>query len=158
MGRLDEAEEWLEWYEALADGTGRITARAAALRCRGLLSVARGRPADGIATLEASLALAVTSVDPLGAGRTSLVLGAALRRVHHLREARTALEDARARFSAQGARSWAEACDRELRRIGGRRASGLGLTPTQHQVAEMVAEGRSNREVAAALFVTERTI
>ena len=52
---------------------------------------------------------------------------------------------------------WAEKARAELGRIGGRRRT-EGLTPAEGRVAELVAEGRANREVAAALFLSERTV
>jgi DNA-binding CsgD family transcriptional regulator len=42
--------------------------------------------------------------------------------------------------------------------MGGRSPSGSGLTPTELRLAELVAEGRSNKEIAAALFVTPKTV
>ena len=48
--------------------------------------------------------------------------------------------------------------DRELARIGGRTAAGTGLTASEERVAALVAEGRTNREVAAALFLSQRTV
>jgi DNA-binding NarL/FixJ family response regulator len=56
-----------------------------------------------------------------------------------------------------GAAPWAGRAEREARRTGGRTAA-AGLTTTEHRVAELVAEGRSNAEVAAALFVTVKTV
>jgi len=53
---------------------------------------------------------------------------------------------------------WAEHARDELARIGGRRPSKGALTPTERQLAALVAEGRSNKEVAAALFVTPKTV
>jgi DNA-binding CsgD family transcriptional regulator len=46
----------------------------------------------------------------------------------------------------------------ELARIGGRAPSRGELTESERRIAELVAEGRTNREVAAALFVTEHTV
>jgi DNA-binding CsgD family transcriptional regulator len=56
-----------------------------------------------------------------------------------------------------GARLWAGRARAELGRIGGRARSD-GLTPTEQRVADLVAEGRSNKEVADALFVSVRTV
>jgi DNA-binding NarL/FixJ family response regulator len=60
-------------------------------------------------------------------------------------------------FEELGVPLWAEAARAEIARIGGRTA-GDGLTPSEHRVASLVANGRSNREVAAELFVTVRTV
>ena len=56
-----------------------------------------------------------------------------------------------------GAASWAEKARAELGSIGGRERE-EGLTPAERRVADLVAEGRTNREVAAALFLGERTV
>ena len=60
-------------------------------------------------------------------------------------------------FEQLGAATWVEKARSELGRIGGRRRE-EGLTPAESRVAALVVEGRTNREVAAALFVTERTV
>ena len=75
-----------------------------------------------------------------------------------MRDARTALREALAAFDELGARIWSEKARRELARIGGRTASGTELTVSEERVAALVAEGRTNREVAAALFLSERTV
>ncbi|HEX9550424.1 MAG TPA: helix-turn-helix transcriptional regulator, partial [Candidatus Limnocylindrales bacterium] len=56
-----------------------------------------------------------------------------------------------------GAESWAASTRAELARIGGRPRSG-GLSASELRVASLVAEGRTNREIAAALFLSERTV
>jgi DNA-binding NarL/FixJ family response regulator len=57
-----------------------------------------------------------------------------------------------------GATIWAERAREELSRISGRAPASGELTPSEHRVAELVAQGRTNREVAAALFLAERTV
>ncbi|MGH2805236.1 MAG: response regulator transcription factor, partial [Thermoleophilaceae bacterium] len=84
--------------------------------------------------------------------------GAALRRSKRKRAAREALEEAVEVFTARGARLFAAAATRELGRISGRAASPGELTPSERRVAELVASGRTNREVAAALVLAERTV
>ena len=53
---------------------------------------------------------------------------------------------------------WAERARAELGRISGRAPSRGELTVSERRVAELVAEGKTNREVAAALYVTPRTV
>jgi DNA-binding NarL/FixJ family response regulator len=73
--------------------------------------------------------------------------------------ARESLERAAAAFDVQGAPGWAERTRAELARVGARRPRASGeLTPTQRRVAELVAEGRSNKEIAQTLFVTVNTV
>ena len=95
---------------------------------------------------------------PLDRGRTLLALGAAQRRVKRRREARETLEEALAVFERIGAALWAERARAELKRISGRAATPGALTPAEERVAALVAEGKTNREVAAALFLSDRTV
>ena len=61
-------------------------------------------------------------------------------------------------FDRIGAELWAERAQAELARISGRAATPGALTPAEERVAALVAEGRTNREVAAALYLSDRTI
>src|SRR4029453_10335164 len=94
---------------------------------------------------------------PFERARTLIVLGTLHRRAKHKAAARAALEEAVAILDGMGARLWAAGARGELGRIGGRAATD-GLTPTEQRVADLVAEGRSNKEVAAELFVSVRTV
>jgi DNA-binding CsgD family transcriptional regulator len=98
------------------------------------------------------------STDPFHHARTLLALGRTQRRAKRRGAARTTLEDALERFERLGAPLWAEQTRAELARIGGRTASGDGLTQAERRIADLVAEGRSNREVAAALFLTVHSV
>jgi DNA-binding NarL/FixJ family response regulator len=69
-----------------------------------------------------------------------------------------ALTQALELFDQLGAALWAERAASELARIPGRAPAGEGLTGTERQVAELVALGLSNKEVAASLSVTVRTV
>jgi DNA-binding CsgD family transcriptional regulator len=68
------------------------------------------------------------------------------------------LERAITVFEELGASVWAQHARNELARVGGRGPSKGELTPTERQLAALVAEGRSNKEVAAVLFVTPKTV
>ena len=83
--------------------------------------------------------------------------GVVRRRARKKRDAREAIQAALDGFEELGAATWVEKARGELGRIGGRTRE-EGLTPAERRVAALVAEGRTNREVAAALFVTERTV
>ena len=65
---------------------------------------------------------------------------------------------ARRSSSGIGAALWAERARAELKRISGRAATPGALTPAEERVAALVAEGKTNREVAAALFLSDRTV
>jgi DNA-binding CsgD family transcriptional regulator len=157
-GRLDEAAELLDWFAQLADDARREHARAAVDRCRGMLLAARGDGRGAIEALEASRTRYEQLEHPFDRARTLLALGAAQRRSLRRRDARATLQAAVTMFDELGAAVWGASARRELGAISGRQASGDGLTAAEARVAELVADGRTNREVAAALYLTERTI
>jgi DNA-binding CsgD family transcriptional regulator len=158
LRRLDEAEEHLTWFEGNAERLGRRSGQGAAARCRGFLAAARGDLAGALTAFEDALAHHDAAPIPFDRARTLLALGAARRRAKERRAARTALEDARGVFGALGARIWEQRAVAELARIGGRAPSSGELTPVERRVAELVAAGRTNKEVAAALFLSTRTV
>jgi DNA-binding CsgD family transcriptional regulator len=159
LGRLDEAAELLDWHEGNAVRLGRRGATASSRRCRGLLSAAQGALDEALAHFcETALAEHDAVPLPFDRARTLLVSGATLRRAKRKADARDRLEEAVAAFDELSATAFAEKAGAELARIGGRRRSEGGLTATERQIAELVAEGRSNKEVAADLFVTVKTV
>jgi DNA-binding CsgD family transcriptional regulator len=158
LDRPDDAIELLDWYEGNARRLERASTRAACMRCRGLLASQAGALDDALAAYEEALAWHGLVEIPLDRGRTLLALGAAQRRAKRRREARETLETALGIFERIGAELWTERARAELRRISGRAATPGALTPAEERVAALVAEGKTNREVAAALFLSERTV
>jgi DNA-binding CsgD family transcriptional regulator len=158
LGRRAEALELLDWYEGNARRLERAAAVASCMRCRGLLASADGRMDAALAAFEEALDWHAKVELPLDRGRTLLALGVAQRRAKRRREARETLEKARAIFERIGAALWAERARAELKRISGRAATPGALTPAEERVAALVAEGKTNREVAAALFLSDRTV
>ncbi len=158
LGRLDEAEDHLTWFAANAERLRRASGQGAAARCRGFLAAARGQPAEALTSFEDALAHHDISPMPFDRARTLLALGSARRRAKERRAARGALEEARDVFSSLGARIWERRAAAELGRIGGRAPSAGELTPVERRVAELVAAGRSNKEVAGVLFLSTRTV
>jgi DNA-binding NarL/FixJ family response regulator len=91
--------------------------------------------------------------------RTLLALGTALRRRRKRAAGRASLEEATAAFDAIGSTGWAERAREELTRVSGRRRSAANeLTESERRAAELAARGLSNKEIAAALFVTVHTV
>ena len=158
LGRREEAIELLGWYEGNARRLERVSALANCARCRGSLAAQCGVPEDAVEAYEEALDWHAKVEVPLDRGRTLLAFGGAQRRMKRRREARTTLEEALAVFEGLGAALWAERTRAELKRISGRAATPGALTPAEERVAALVAEGKSNREVAAALFLSDRTV
>ena len=145
-------------WEELARSLDRPWPLSVALRCRGLLLGAEKDLPAALAVFEESLAQHRRAEDPYQLARTLLAFGGTQRRAKQRRAARESLERAEALFSNLGAAGWAEKARHELGRIGGRVSSGAALTPRERKFAELVAEGRSNKEIAAALFVTPKSV
>jgi DNA-binding CsgD family transcriptional regulator len=180
LDRADEAEPVLAELEVGAERTGGAWARAAVHRCRALLG-----PEEEIdANLAAALAAHAEPAMPFEAARTRLAIGERLRRARRRADARVQLAAAAEGFAAADARSWTERAESELAAAGGpaRATNGGGtvaatgderaatpaaaadvgatdtLTARERDVCELVAAGRTNREVAAALFLSPRTV
>jgi DNA-binding CsgD family transcriptional regulator len=156
----------VETATTLSTELGRRAARlrapwalALALRCEGLIAEAQGDPEGAVAAYRRALEQHTRQDRPPERARTELVLGRALRRARHKRAAREALERSVAGFESIGAELWAQRARQELSRIGGRRASPEGqLSATERSIAGLVAEGRTNQEVAVALHMSPRTV
>jgi DNA-binding CsgD family transcriptional regulator len=151
---------WLDDIATFAAGTG--TAWAAAATEHGRALVAQG---DDVGRhLARALELHEGSMRRVDAARTQLAYGEWLRRSRRRVDARPHLRAALQTFDDLGARRWAERAAQELRasgeRVEGRtvEAAGPGLTPTERQVAGLVAQGLATRDVAARLFVSPRTV
>ncbi|TML56593.1 MAG: LuxR family transcriptional regulator [Actinobacteria bacterium] len=158
LGRFDDAETLLGELAAHVERTGRRRRRAAVARCRALIAAARGDRATAATAAEEAVVRCGDGPEPLECARALLVLGQVRRRAKQRGAAREALDGARALFEEIGAPLWAERARAELGRVGGRRASPDELTPGERRIAELVARGRTNREVAAELFVTVHTV
>jgi DNA-binding CsgD family transcriptional regulator len=159
LGRWDEARPVAASLERQARATGISWALGAAMRCRALV-------ADADAEAEAAFQEALRFHESAGAfehARTELCFGEQLRRRGHRRDARMHLGTALEAFDGNGATPWAERARAELRASGltlRRRqpAARDQLTPQELQISRLVAEGKTNRDVAATLFVTPKTV
>ncbi len=145
-------EAWVECFDVPAP-------RATLARCRGLL--ADRAQADGY--FFEALKLHQAGTDPLDEARTRLNLGEHLRRTGRPAAARPHLRAAMEAFDSLGARLLADRAAEELRASGevARRhlPSGISdLTPRERQVARLAAAGHSNGEVAARLFLSQKTV
>jgi tetratricopeptide (TPR) repeat protein len=150
LARLDEAEALLERLELQGRTLDRPWATATAGRGRGLLSAARGDLPAARRALEQALVEHRRVPQPFDLARTLLVKGEVERRAKQKRAARSALEQALGIFQDLGAPLWARRARDDLARVGGAvPPSSSELTPTEQRIAQLVGEGKKNREVAA---------
>ena len=159
LGEQDEARRLAAEELALARTWGAPRALGAALRAAGLIEGGH----DGLALLKEAVAVLTDSSARLEHAKARTELGAALRRAKRRSEAREQLRKALELATVCGAAPLAAHAETELLATGARprriSLSGVeSLTPSERRVAQMAAEGPTNREIARALFVTPRTV
>ena len=156
-GRLDEAGDRIDRYTRWAQHSSSPARRSVFARSRALLG-------EGDVQEQFETALAPeAAISPFLQARTELLYGEWLRRKRQRREARQHLRRAAELFRQVGAPPWAERAEGELRATGEtarrRDPSTLDeLTPQELQIAGLVADGMTNRQIAAQLFLSPRTI
>ena len=160
-GRLDEAETFLDHHERVARARGHRSTMARLGYARGRLHGALGDLGLARAAFERSLELLDELPLPYDRARVNFAYGQTLRRAGKRREADAVMRTARELFVALGAISYVARCDRELKAGGVSRRQDRGpsqLTPQETSVGDLVARGRSNREVATELFISVKTV
>lgn len=159
IGRRDEAGALAAEYLERADAKGQPWAMARARRTRGLVA-----PDDEVdAWFSAAIGAHAQTLDRYEESRTRLVYGARLRRMRRRVDARPVLQAALDTFAELGARPWAAIAADELVATGATARRDLDqpidqLTPRELQIAMPLAEGKTTRQVAAALFVSPKTV
>ena len=123
-----------------------------------MLAASRGDLAEAQSSLEHATQAHDRVQQPFELARTLLVFGEVLRRAKQKRSARDALDRAAAMFDELGTPIWAARARTSLARISGRSAPAGELTETERQIAHLAAEGKTNREVAEVLFLSQKTV
>ncbi len=155
-----EATAQLRILKHQAEVTDCSWARATAARCTGMLAESE----DFDAAFRDALAEHEATPTPFESARTRLRYGERLRRVGRIAAARSELHAAQVIFERLGALPWATKCRDELRATGERvqqaepHAAGHTLTAQELKIALTVAQGATNRETAAALFLSPKTV
>jgi DNA-binding CsgD family transcriptional regulator len=157
-GDTAAAGEQLAELQKCAERFPRSWAVGATARCRGLLAAETGEQADAFAHFESALVHHDRTGERFERGRTLLLYGIALRRARRKRDAREALAGSEAIFAELGAAAWAARARGERHRISGAAPSSGGLTETERRIADLATAGRSNKQIAAELHITVRTV
>ncbi len=157
--RIDEADRITAEFEAGAYRTGYPWSLALSARCRGLIQAARGELEEALASLGRAMAAHERLAMPFERARTLLALGAVQRRLGQRRLARESLTESLAIMERLGFPLWIAKVTAEMGRLGGRVAAGATeLTEAERKVVDLAVAGRSNKEIAAELVLSVRTV
>jgi DNA-binding NarL/FixJ family response regulator len=159
VGRLEEAEFLTAALERNGVERDRRWMKAVGARCRALLLAARG----DINAAEQAAHRAMAEHDllpmPFERARTQLLVGQLQRRLRQKATAALNLTEALQTFERMGTPLWAARAAAELARAAGAPSDGPSrLTPSEQRVAEMAASGATNKDIAAAMFVSSKTV
>jgi DNA-binding CsgD family transcriptional regulator len=159
LGRPTDAGQVARRFRDAAVAKGQPWALARAHRTMGLL----GDDAELDTYFPTALEYHAHTLDVFETARTRLMYGARLRRARRRTDARPPLRAALAGFEELGAVRWADLAAGELDATGEssrrREPSGVRtLTPQELQVSLLLGEGRTTREVAAAMFLSPKTV
>jgi DNA-binding CsgD family transcriptional regulator/tetratricopeptide (TPR) repeat protein len=157
-GRVEEARSALADMERLAGASPAMGSIIALEYSRAVLA----EPESAESLFHAAMHGAGRHL-PWHRARAELAYGSWLRRQRRAVEAREPLRAARSTFDSVGARTWAQRADQELRATGERGWQPTSkprelLTPQETQIAELAAQGLSNREIGQRLFLSHRTV
>ena len=158
LGRLDEAEPLIAALERNGQRLDRPWAKAVGARCRAMLLAAQGDVQAASTAVDLAMAEHARLPMPFERARTQLLAGQLQRRQRQKDQAATTLREALKTFEDLNTRLWADRARAELARadVGTRRMS--SLSPSEQRVAELAASGMTNRDVAAALFISPKTV
>lgn len=159
-GRLPDAMALITEIRARAEALDRPVVRVGLARSMALLIAKQGDAGAALQLLEETLATAGDLVYPLDLARCELTRGRIARQARRRSIARTAFLAAIERFDTLGAPAWREVAATELARLDvpGRSRLPSELTGNELQIVEMVRDGSTNREIAAALYLSVKAV
>ncbi|WP_308204728.1 helix-turn-helix transcriptional regulator [Mycolicibacterium flavescens] len=158
LGRTAEAEPMIATLERNGRRLDRSWMLAIAARCRALVAAAAG----DVAAAEKSALQALAEHDrlamPFERARTQLVLGQLQRRRRQKQSATETFTEALQTFERLGSPLWANRARAEIERTNVAPGRSAELTPGEQRVAELASSGMTNRDIAAALFISAKTV
>ncbi|ORB17728.1 helix-turn-helix transcriptional regulator [Mycobacterium noviomagense] len=158
LGKFDDAEPLIEALERNGRRLDRAWMLAVGARCRSMSLAARGDVVAAEQIAQQAMTEHQRLPMPFERARTQLLLGQLQRRRRRKEAAAATLHEALSAFEAMGTPLWGERARAELARTKVSHARDPGLTPTEQRVAELAASGMTNRDVAAALFISPKTV
>lgn len=182
VGRVAEADAFLVPHEDLARSRGHRSTQARLAYVRGRIQAATGDLEAARSTFQGGLARLEGLPLPYARARVKFAYGQSFRRAGKRREAAAVLAEARELFTLLGAQAYVDRCSREMRASGVSPGGGIGviprpaggpsgglpdggpapgtgdLTEQEKAVAALVASGLSNKEAAAELYVSVKTV
>lgn len=158
LGRKDDARRLLDPVERRARRRGIPAAIGEVVRARALVLAAEGDEAAAVEAAEEAVRIHAAQQVPFRTARATFTLGEVLRRSRQKGASRQAFDTALGLFTRLGAQIWIDRSQAELGRVASRRPAGAALTDTERRVAELAATGHTNREIAAALFMSVHTV
>jgi ATP/maltotriose-dependent transcriptional regulator MalT len=158
MGQLDDAEPLIDALEHNGQWLDRPWMLAVGARCRSMWLAAHGDVAAADQMAQQALREHERLPMPFERARTQLLRGQLLRRQRRKDLAAASLHEALDAFDEMGTPLWAERARAEIARTRVSATHDLGLTPSELRVAELAASGMTNRDVAAALFISPKTV
>lgn len=149
----------LDLYEGHARESDRASALALAARCRATAALVASDEEGVLAALDEAVRYHTkTGYYPVEHARTLILRGVALRRFKKKAPAKDALAEARDLLLGLGSLGWVAMVDAELSRLGAGARPDDGLTATEATVAGMAGDGMTNKEIAAVLFLSPKTV
>jgi DNA-binding CsgD family transcriptional regulator/tetratricopeptide (TPR) repeat protein len=166
LHRQGEAERSAARAEAKAAALGLRHATAMAKRARAAVTLGAGKPAEAAEAALASAEAADRIETPVEAARSRMLAGRALAAAGERARAAAEFQRAAAAFDASGSARYRDEAERALHRLGGvyrRKTSADGgaaapLTAREAEIAELLRARKTNREIAAELFLSEKTV